>query len=74
MADIQAAIQVGYSSYLKLHDISFSDNAGYAVGMLYQAAMPWPVLDYSNLTVDNGKMFCKGANGRPLTDPNNPNS
>lgn len=74
LGNIQAAVQLEQSSYLKLHHVDFTNNAGYAVGMLYSAAMPYPVLDYDNLTVDNNKKFCKGANGSPLADPNDPNS
>lgn len=72
MSDIQAATQIGYDSYLNIHDVSFTDNAGYAVGMLYTGGMPDPVITYANLTTDNGKLFCNGANGAELTDPNNP--
>lgn len=74
MADIQAAVQVFDNSYLNIHNVNFTNNAGYAVGMKYQAAMAPPVLDHENLTVDNGKKFCKGANGSPLADPNDPDS
>lgn len=74
MANIQAAVQVDYSSYLNIHDVSFTNNAGYAIGMLYTAAMPVPVLDYDNISTDNGKKFSKGANGNELSDPNDPNS
>src|SRR5690606_26405935 len=74
MADIQAAVQVDYDSYLNIHDVSFTTNAGYAIGMLYTGGMPWPVLAYNNLTVDNGKVFCKGVNGTELSDPNDPDS
>lgn len=72
MSDIQAAIQINYDAYLNIHDVSFTKNAGYAVGMRYHAGMPDPVITYENLTTDNGKLFCNGANGAELTDPNNP--
>lgn len=74
MANIKAAVQVDYGSYLNIHDVNFTDNAGYAVGMLYSGGMAWPVLDYANLATDNNKLFCKGANGDELSDPNDPNS
>lgn len=74
MADIQAAVQVFDSSYLNIHDVNFTNNAGYAVGMKYEAAMPLPVLDHNNLTVDNGKKFCIGKNGSAISDPNDPDS
>lgn len=74
MADIQAAVQVYDNSYLNIHDVNFTNNAGYAVGMKYAAAMPPPVLDHNNLTVDNGKKFCIGKNGSALSDPNDPDS
>lgn len=72
MSNVQAATQVDWGSYLNIHDVSFTNNAGYAVGMLYTGGMSWPVLNYNNLTVDNGKMFCKGGNGPELPDPNTP--
>lgn len=74
MANIKAAVQVDYGSYLNIHDVDFESNAGYAVGMLYSGGMAWPVIDYSNLNVDNNKVFCKGANGDELQNPNDPNS
>lgn len=73
MANIKAAVQVDYSSYLNIHDVDFTTNAGYAVGMLYTGGMPYPVITYADLTTDNNKMFCKGPNGDELTDPNDPN-
>src|SRR5690554_980365 len=74
MANMKAAVQVGYESYLNIHNVDFTTNAGYAIGMRYTGGMPNPVLDYSDLTTDNNKMFCKGANGDELQDPNDPNS
>jgi len=74
MSNIQAATQIHYDSYLNLHDVDFTNNAGYAVGMLYTAAMPLPVLVYENISTDNGKKFSKGTNGNELSDPNDPNS
>lgn len=72
MSDIQAATQIDYNSYLNIHDVTFTNNPGYAIGMLYTGGMPPPVIAYSNLIVDNGKMFCNGRNGSELLDPNNP--
>lgn len=74
MSNIQAATQIHYDSYLNLHDVDFTNNAGYAVGMLYTAAMPLPVLVYEDISTDNGKKFSKGTNGNELSDPNDPNS
>lgn len=73
MSNVQAATQIHYDSYLNIHDVNFTNNAGYAVGMLYTAAMPWPVVTWENLTTDNNKLFCKGTNGPELQDPNDPN-
>ncbi len=74
MADIKAAVQIDDEAYLNIHDVEFTDNAGYAVGMLYYPTTAPPVIDYNNLIVDNGKKFCSGVNGPPLSDPNDPNS
>lgn len=73
MSEIQAAVQLNDNSYLNLHDVSFTKNAGYAVGM-HGRPSTWPVLVYADLTTDNNKMFCKGENGADLTDPNDPDS
>ncbi|MGO3706355.1 MAG: right-handed parallel beta-helix repeat-containing protein [Mesonia hippocampi] len=74
MGNIKAAVQIAYGSYLNIHNANFKNNAGYAVGMLYSGGVAWPVLDYDNIMVDNGKKFCKGANGPKLTNPNDPDS
>lgn len=74
MADVKAVIVVDNSSFLQLHDVEFTNNAGYAVGMNYAPGAPWPVLEYNNLSVDNDKYFCKKYNGAELSNPNDPDS
>lgn len=68
------ALRLQYGAYLNVHDVKFVNNVKYAISMLYQGGMSYPVIAYDNLTLDATPLMFGNKNDNELGDPNDPNS
>ncbi|SEA34918.1 hypothetical protein [Psychroflexus halocasei] len=64
------AINLGYSSYLKIENVNFIDCFEYAMSLDYRQTMFY--LEYDNLVLDNTPKLFSDRHGVEVADPHNP--
>ena len=67
--DPNGAVQLGYSKYLNIHDVVFSDCFEYGISLNYLQAQPEFNLQYSNLSLENTPKLFSDWDGDEVVEP-----